>query len=277
MTTYSYKKIVKKAKECKKNVINNQSLGISTRWSYYLAKCILEPNKNITRITISKSDNPKQSKMSRQINKADYLDIVKRYVSYVEKNNQLPDYIEYKGFKLKPRHLTVLFSKIVLYQYKHGELPKEVNFNWKWFIKPIETGNEVYDYFCKVTGKKFTTLDDLLEYIEEYGRYIKYFDDVRSNTQVTTCLCGNCTDWMQWLWNMAKAMGYEVRCLHVQCRVSGTGHVRGQFKHPKNTGGKWIDRDPAAVADGGGITSLWCSDGYLLATNPSWFLENLQR
>lgn len=272
-----YKNIVKQAKKCIENVKTKQELRMSTKWSYYQAKAILNPKTDIPKIRIAKPNKTKQSKISRQISKTDYLELAERYIKYIEKHNCLPGYIKYNGFKLKPRHLTVLFSKIVLYQYKHGELPKEVNFNWKWFIKPTETGNEVYDYFCKVTGKKFTTLDDLLEYIEEYGRYIKYFDDVRSNTQVTTCLCGNCTDWMQWLWNMAKAMGYEVRCLHVQCRVSGTGHVRGQFKHPKNTGGKWIDRDPAAVADGGGITSLWCSDGYLLATNPSWFLENLSR
>jgi len=278
MTTYSYKKIVKQAKKCKKNVINNQSLGISTKWSYYLAKCILEPNKNITRITISKPDNPKQSKMSRQINKADYLDIVKRYVSYVEKHNRLPNYIEYKGFKLKPRHLTVLFSKIVLYHYKYGKRPKQVNFNWKWFIKPSETGNEVYDYFIKKTGIKLKYFDDFCDWIKNKVNYEFYFDDRKSNKEVIDSKAGNCTDLLQLAVNIAEALDYEWKIIHTQCKQSGTGHVYAKFRKKGSTA--WFIRDVACIADNSDYC-VWCNvdngGGYLLDVNPSWFLENLHR
>lgn len=276
MSEYTYKKIVKKAKACQKNVKKEYTLGISTKWSYYFAKAILT-KKNVPKIKFNKSTNPKQSKISRQIPKKDYITICKSLVQYVETNHQLPNYVKYNGFKLKPRHLTEFLARILIYSYKNNKYPTNANFNYKTFKKPVETGNEVYDYFVKKTGKKPKTIDEVLGYIQKNGRYIFEFDDVRSNKQVTDCLCGNCTDWLQWLCNMAEAMGYEWKCLHVKCRASGTGHVRGQFKHPKHTGNNWINRDPAAVADGGNITSIWCSNGYLLAENPSWFLENLRR
>ena len=77
--------------------------------------------------------------------------------------------------------------------------------------------------------------------------------------------------------NYAKAMGYESKCIHVKCKTSGTGHVFGKFKHKKHTENTWITRDIAAVANGESIRSVWCSDGIVQATNPSWFLENLNR
>jgi len=40
-----------------------------------------------------------------------------------------------------------------------------------------------------------------------------------------------------------------VQFVHVKCRVSGTGHIRLRLRHKKHTGGNWINRDPAAVAD----------------------------
>ena len=87
---------------------------------------------------------------------------------------------------------------------------------------------------------------------------------------------GNCTDLMQWLANMAQAMGYDWKCIHVECRVSGIGHVWGKFRHKTYTENAWINRDPSAVC-GNSIRNMWCEDGYLLAENPSWWMENLNR
>jgi hypothetical protein len=285
MGKYTFKEIMSKAKYGQANVKKEYTMHLYIWWCYYFAKAILGLKQSkkveVTKISIKNPKVKKTTKISRQIKKADYLDMCSRLVKYVEKNKQLPNSVVHKAggkeYTVYPRLLTEIFSRILVYYSKNGTLPSYVNANYKVFTKPKEYHQEVYDYVAKRTGKKFTTLDDVLAYIQKNGRYIFEFDDVRSNREVTNCLCGNCTDWMQWLWNMAKAMGYDVRCLHVQCRVSGTGHVRGQFKHKKHTGGKWINRDPAAVADGGSITSLWCEDGKLLATNPSWFMENLNR
>lgn len=277
MSKYSYDKILTAAKTCTTNVSKEYRLGVTTKWGYYFAKSILSPKKDITKISFNTASKPVGTKISRQLKKTEYTDMAKRLVNYVEKHKQLPNYITIGSHKVRTRLYVLMFAKILVSYSKNNKFPDEVNVNYKAFTKPVETGNAVYDYFVKKTGKKFTTIDDVLAYVKKYGKYIFQFDDVRSNKEVTECLCGNCTDWLQWLINMAEAMGYEWKAIHVKCRVSGTGHVRGQFRHPKNTNGNWINRDPAAVADGGSISSIWCEDGYLLGTNPSWFLANLNR
>ena len=56
-------------------------------------------------------------------------------------------------------------------------------------------------------------------------------------------------DWGQVYYRIAKSLGYDVQFVHAKCRVSGTCHIRLRLKHKKHTGGNWINRDPAAVAD----------------------------
>ena len=277
MTVYNYNKILERAKTCQTNVKKEYKTGISSWWSYYIAKQIINPKKDVTVINISDAPNPTGSSISRQIVKADYLDMCKRLIRFVETYKKMPNYVTYKTYEITPRLLTEILSRILIYYDTYKTLPAYANANSKVFTKPIESGNSVYDYFVQKTGKKFTTIDDLLEYVRKNFKYEFYFDDHKTNKQVTDSKAGNCTDLLQWLWNMAKAMGYDCKCIHVKCRVSGTGHVRGQFRHSKNTGGKWINRDIAAVADGGSVTSLWCADGYKIAENPSWFMQNINR
>lgn len=272
MSKYTYKEIVKQAKTCKNNIEKKYENGMDSIWCYYFGKGIITPKKDVTKIKIGDAPKQQGEPISRGISRADYTKIAKDLVSFVEKKGRLPNYVTYKGIKIAPHLLTGFLGKCLA-----NELPSTQNINRKWYTKPTETKNVVYNGFVKKTGKKYTTIDDVLSYIQAHGRYIFEFDDVRSNQQVTDCMCGNCTDWLQWLWNMAEAMGYECKCIHVKCRVKGTGHVRGQFKHPKHTGGNWINRDPAAVADGGSITSIWCSDGYRIDVDPSWFMQNLHR
>lgn len=277
MSKYTYDKILTAAKTCTTNVSKEYKLGVTTKWGYYFAKSILSPKNDITKISFNTASNPVGTKISRQVKKTEYTDMAKRFVNYVEKHKQLPNYITLGSHQVRTRLYVLMFAKILVSYSKNNKFPDEVNVNYKAFTKPVETGNAVYDYFVKKTGKKFTTIDDVLAYVKKYGSYSFYFDDHKSNKEVTDTMSANCTDWLQWLINMAKAMGYEWKAIHVKCRVSGTGHVRGQFKHPKNTNGNWINRDPAAVADGGSITSIWCENGYKLGENPSWFLANLNR
>ena len=277
MSSYTYDEIVSKAKSIKNNVEKSYKLGENAQWSYWIANAILTPKKNIPKFKVNPASKPSGDSLSRQIIKKDYLDMASRLVKYVNANKALPNYITCNGKKVKVNDYTYMFARILSYYDKNKSYPNYAELNSKSFTRPTETGNSVYDYFVKKTGKKYTTIDDLLSYVKANFKYEFYFDDHKSNKQVTDTRAGNCTDLMQWLWNMAKAMGYDCKCIHVKCRVSGTGHVRGQFRHPKNTSGKWINRDIAAVADGGSVTSLWCADGYKLAENPSWFMQNINR
>ena len=277
MTEYGYKTILSKAKTCKTNVMDNQKCGISYDWSYYFAKALITPKKDVKKINISDAPKPSHTYISRQMSKATYLSLAKKFVKFVEDKHRLPNYLSWNGYKISQRLYTYTFARCLVYLDKYGKYDPEININEKVFNKPTETGNVVYDYFAKKTGKKFKTLDDLLAYVKKYWHYEKYFDDKKSNQQVIDTKGGNCVDLLQFCINYAKAMDYECKCIHVKCRVSGTGHVFGKFKHPKNTENTWIVRDIASVADGGDIRSVWCRDGIVQAENPSWFLENLQR
>lgn len=273
---YNYKKIVKIAKEIRKNVQTKQKLGRSTKWSYYFCKIILD-KKDVEKIPITKAFSPQQSKMSKQVKKADYLKLIKQYVDFVQLNNRLPNYIIYDEKKIKPRMFCYTLAKIIRYREKYGKLPKTVTISSYVFNKPV-TNNEVYNAFVKKFGE-VKSIDGALQIISDKFSYEFYFDDRKSNLQVIKDQAGNCTDLTQMLANVGEALGYKVKCIHVQCRTSGTGHVFLKLKHDKHTGGSWITRDPSAVCGGNSIYNIWCSNGIVLGEGDevTWWLENKNR
>ena len=144
---------------------------------------------------------------------------------------------------------------------------------------PKSYEQELLDYFNSVFNADVGSIDEALEIIQDNG-YGYYYDDQYSNyTSINRMANGqgvNCTDACQVFFNIAKALGYTVQCLHIGCR-GGDGHVRLKLKHDVNTGGEWIYRDPAAVLDGNCISCNWCSNGTLWDINPNWFMQNLYR
>ena len=275
MTEYPYKTIVKSAKTIKNNVEKEYKLGATAKWSYYFAKCILTPKKDIKKVTFNNASKPTGTHLSRQIPKADYLKICERLIDYVERKRALPNFITYKSFKIRTRLYTYMMAKILVYYDAHGQLPNYVDVNSKAFTKPTETGNTVYDYWVKKTGTKPKQIDDVCDYILNHFKYEFYFDDHKSNKQVIDTKAGNCTDLTQMLSNMADALGYEWKCIHTQCRQSGTGHVYLKLRK----GGNWFVRDVACIADESRYC-IWCevpNKGSLLAENPSWWMSNRNR
>ena len=278
MSKYTYDKILSKAKLCTTNVDESHKLGINSKWGYYFAKSVLNPKKNVAKIAFNKASKPVGTKISRQVKKSEYLDMAKRLVAYVEKNHQLPNYITIGDHKVRTRLYVLTFAKIIVSYSKNNKLPNKVNVNYKAFTKKTETGNKVFDYFVEKTGFKPKTLDDVCNWVLKYVRYLFYFDDVKSNFEVIDSKSGNCTDLLQFLINMAEALGYDWEVIHTKCKQSGTGHVYGRFKKRDGSTG-WFVRDIACIADES-CYCVWCevpNRGDLLAKNPSWFLANLNR
>lgn len=276
----SYQTIVNKAKNIKKNVETEYKLGEASTWSYYIAKKVIKRTKTVEKIKIGGASKSTGNDFGRQLTKAQYLDMAKRLVKYVEKHNQLPNNIKIVNKLMRVSDYTYMFARILVYYDTHKKMPNYANVNSKAFIKPTETGNKVYDYFVKVTGKKYKYLDDFLEYCRVHYNYEFYFDDHKSNKQVIDTKSGNCTDLLQMCCNMATAMGYEWKVIHTQCKQSGTGHVYGKFRHKVNTNNQWVTRDIACIVDEN-RSCVWCNvdtgAGYQLAINPSWFMSNLNR
>jgi len=279
MSNYKYKDIVNKAKSCQSNVKKHYKLGESYRWSYYFAKSILSPKKDIKKLELKDCKNPSGTHISRQIGKADYLDICKRYVKYVESNKQFPIYVTYKNYQIRPRLLTEFLSRILVYYDKHGKLPSEANINDKVFTVQHESKNKVYLYFCKVFGK-VNSIDEALQKVKDKG-YDYYYDDRYSNIEsinrIKKGLGINCTDSCHVFYNIVSALielgkYKKVECLHVQCQSGGHVKLRITLKD-----GSRIIRDPACVLSKNGkpITCKWCTDSGNV--NPSWFMEDLNR
>ena len=276
MTNYKYDTIVSNAKKCKTSVDKNYKLGVTSLWSYYFAKAILYPNKDIKKLSFKQASKPSGTIISRQISKSNYTDMAKRLVKYVETHKQLPNYINHGKFKIRTRLYTYMFAKILVYYNTHKQMPNYVSITSKAFTKPVETGNRVYDYWVKKTGTKPKYIDDVCDYILKHFNYEFYFDDHKSNKEVIDTKAGNCTDLSQMLSNMAEALGYEWKCIHTQCRQSGTGHVYLKLRK----GGNWFTRDIACIVDESRYC-VWCdvdnAKGYKLAENPSWWMANRNR
>lgn len=277
---YTYKEIVNSANIIKKNVETKYELGASQKWSYYFAKAILT-QKSVSKLTLKDATKPTGSSISRQIDKADYIDMAKRLVNYVENNKQIPNYISYKEFKISTPLFTYIFARILVYFNNTGLLPNYAEANTKAFVKPSETTNEVYNYFIDVFGKFDNTIDGALSKIASKG-YGYYYDDKYSNKEAIQRMKQgkgvNCTDSCQVFYNIAlvlikKGKYKKVEAIHIKCK-GGDGHIRLRITMNDGT---YIYRDPASVLNGNGIRSNWCMNGTLLAINPSWFMQNLNR
>ena len=280
MTEYTYKQVLGVAKACQANIKKEYKLGVTSKWSYFFAKAILQPNRTYNQFNYPAPQQPHGDYLSRQISIGDCLDCCKLLVKYVETNKRMPNYISWKNFKISPALFTEVLSRVLIYYDTHKTLPKYANINSKVFKEETETVNEVYSYFVKVFGT-FDTIDGALRKIAGKG-YGYYYDDQYSNKEsinrMKTGQGVNCTDSCQVFYNILselikKGKYKKVECLHVKCS-GGDGHVRLRITL---NDGDYIYRDPAAVLDSGNITHNWCSNATLLSVNPQWFLNNLNR
>ena len=277
MTEYTYKSIVSKAKAVKSNVETDYEIGVSAGWSYYFAKAILKPNKNVEKISIKKAEKSTGKNFSRQIYQDAYKDMAERLIKYVNTHKQMPNNITVYNKPMRVSDYTYMFARILAYYDKKGKLPTYAEVNSKAFTKPTEYPNKVYGLFVKYTGLKPKMLDDVCDWVETKVKYLFYYDDQKSNEQVIKDKSGNCTDLLQFLTNMADAMDYDWEVIHTECKQSGVGHVYGRFK--KKGTNNWFVRDIACIADESRYC-VWCevpNGGNLLAKNPYWFLQNRNR
>ena len=165
-------------------------------------------------------------------------------------------------------------------KYASSSVENKINIKEQPKPQPKSYSQQILEAFEAKFGS-VSTIDGALAKVCDWG-YAYYYDDRYSNLEsinrIYRGLGINCTDACHLFWHIGKALGYDVRCIHVGCR-GGDGHVRLQFRHASRTGGAWINRDPAAVlsTNGQGVTYCWCLDGTTWAIDPSWFLENLYR
>ena len=137
MSVHTFSEIVKSARLCKKSVEQNKKLKVNVKWGYYYAKAILNPKKDIKRISFDVAPKPHGDSISNKISKTDYLDCCKRIVAFVEKNKKMPNFVTWKSKNKKIRERTYIYNlaKILVYYVDHqSTLPayNTINTNiWK--------------------------------------------------------------------------------------------------------------------------------------------------
>lgn len=189
----------------------------------------------------------------------------------------LPSYVEgTNGKKYYKSCYVDMANRVSAYEVTNNVSPRYVTVRES---APVSDKNtEILKYFQDKFGVKLTDFDSFLTAIQGRG-YSGYFNSKYSTKKSIDRMKNkqgvNCTDSSQVGYVIALALGYEVQFVHVKCS-SGTGHVRLRLKHPVNTEGTWIYRDPAAVLNGNGIRSNWCTSNYtLLAYDPAWVMTDI--
>lgn len=189
----------------------------------------------------------------------------------------LPNYVEgTNGKKYYKSCYVDMANRVSAYETTNNASPRYVTVRES---APVSDKNtEILEYFQDKFGVKLTDFDSFLTAIQGRG-YSGYYNSQYSTKKSIDRMKNkqgvNCTDSSQVGYVIALALGYEVQFVHVKCS-SGTGHVRLRLKHPVNTEGEWIYRDPASVLNGNSIRSNWCTSNYtLLAYDPAWVMTDI--
>jgi len=282
------KKLVAYVDEHKKFPASIKADGKSYNYGTFtqiLAYTVINADSKYTNVKYTDAPNPQGDTINKTLTKNEYVRMAREIIVFYNTNKRCPNYVTYQNKKVKPQLFSYCFAKIIKFYVDNKRFPATCKFDSSVFMKKQEpskdnyTDDDVANYFMKVFGK-VNTIDEALAKVKEHG-YSYYYDDVYNNK---TCIDRmkaykgiNCTDSCQVFYHIAKALGYSVNVLHVQCSTGG--HVRLQLKHSKHTGGNWINRDPACVLSQNGkpLTEIWCPNAPLNAKNPSWFMANVNR
>ena len=113
--SYNYSATVGVAKNIKTNVEKKKVLGENAQWSYFIAKQIVSPKKDVIKKYINSAPQSTGSVKSTKIMKKDYLDMASRLIKYVDNNKTLPNFISYGTNKINVNDYTYMFARILVY------------------------------------------------------------------------------------------------------------------------------------------------------------------
>lgn len=183
----------------------------------------------------------------------------------------LPNYVTRKtGDLIYKNEYVDMANRVNAYEITHCKSPAIV-------YRTTQPAGDTWTQFTNTFGK-VGTIDEALGKVKGKG-YKMYYNSEYSNQKaierIKKGLGINCTDSSQVFYRIGQHLGYSVQFVHVQCKSGG--HVRLRLKHSKHTGGKWINRDPAAVLNGNSVTSIWCADGTVKAYDPAWIFTDLEK
>ena len=142
----SYKTIVSKAKIIVETA-EKKHKNVGNKWSYYIAKAIQNPNKNIKKIAFKDAPKPHGNTFNNvKINKADYVKCAKQLTTYVEKNKTLRNYLDFNKKQIRVRDYTYILAKVLLAYDKNKRLISYVEINSNVWKTTSTTKLSLHDY-----------------------------------------------------------------------------------------------------------------------------------
>lgn len=186
----------------------------------------------------------------------------------------MPNYVSgSNGVKYYLDTVVSMSNRVSAWEVLNGKSPNFV------YLKAKNTTSTTLDSTLQKVYNAFGTFDSIDGFLGKIkGRGYAYYYNSHYNTNETISRIKNkkgvnCTDVTQLMYRIATALGYkDVQIIQVKCK-GGDGHVRIRMRDKKT--GQFFYRDGASVLNGSAITSNWCSNGRLLAYNPSWIFSDL--
>ena len=153
MTVHKYKDIVNKAKTCYNNTKKEYKNGIKDNWSYYISKAIITKS-DVKKIGVQDAPKPINGEyISQTIQKADYINIIKNFIAFVENKKRLPNYVLF-GKKKISTTLYTAFVSYILYKYaKTGKYPTKQTIKTDIYKKPETLHEYLTNEGCSGMGQ----------------------------------------------------------------------------------------------------------------------------
>ena len=266
MTEVNYSKILSMATTCYNNVKKNQKNGISSKWGYYIGKSILNPKKNVKKISIDDAPSPiKGVRIDKTVKKSQYIDIIENYVGFIEHHHRLPNFVTVLGVKVDP-HLFTAFVSFILYK----KLPASQGIKSSIYDKPSK-GGAVCKKLASVSHVTINNYKDVYKAMMKFS-YEYYNNDIKPRAKTFNDKAGNCVDLNQIAYYALKELGYTVQIVRGTVKCDQTyGHVWCRIK----INGKWVNFDASAAARGKSLGNMICGTiTSITDINPAWAVSD---
>lgn len=127
----SYKNYIEKNKKTPSSISIGNTKYAYKQCAYLFSKFINAPTKDVSLVSIKAASSISGDSISENVLKADYQDMAKRLVNYIEKNKQLPNYVTTKKSKKKVKITlcTYALAKIVVFYGSKKVMPNYVTIN----------------------------------------------------------------------------------------------------------------------------------------------------
>ncbi len=207
------------------------------------------------------------------LNKQEYLEIVKKVKSYIESNGTAPGFITSSKGKIQYESLIYIFSKIVNFYGVNNRLPNSVSVDsWKISFPPSNPQNYLKaTKNCQSTDPNIVALAQAITSgsSSQYQKAVKIFEWVRDNIDysfyyntkhgaVNTLMnkSGNCVDHSHLLVALARAAGIPAKYVHGSC-VFSSGNTYGHVWAQLLVNDRWYDADATSSKNTLGVIKNW--------------------